>query len=155
MLKIDPNVIYKVMDKDGNNSQIIGQKDFDNYINLGFKHFGFNLNFETLQPRFLCRYKIQDTYENTIKTFSKTTQKNTDKCLQMGVETRKLNISEMNLFMQELHKTADNKHFVLRPSIYYENMLKLFKDDVVYYLTYLDTSKYYNYLFFLPKHLDI
>jgi lipid II:glycine glycyltransferase (peptidoglycan interpeptide bridge formation enzyme) len=146
MVKIDPNIIYNLKDKDGNLIAEVGHNEFNNYLKLGYKHYGFNLNFETLQPRFLCRYKIQDNYEDTLKTFSKSTIKNTEKSIAMGVLNRKLNLDEVNLFVDQLRLTAENKHFVVRPTSYYKKMLELFPNNVVYYLTYLDTNKYLEYV---------
>lgn len=146
MLKIDPNVIYNLRDTFGNVKKTIGDKDLHNYISLGYKHTGFTLNFETMQPRYLCRYKILDTYEDTIKQFTKSTQKNTLKSYEMGVRCREIDDNEIDLFVSMLSKTAEEKHFIIRPVWYYERMKKIMPDAISYYVTYLDTDIYHAYV---------
>ncbi len=146
MLKIDPNYIYAIYDQNKENKVIKGQKGFDNLVSLGYKHLGFTLNFETLQPRFLCRFKLEDTYEKTLLNFSKSTRKNIEKTEKMGVKVRLARIEEMDLFTHLLEETGKNKNFIVRPSSYYKKMYELMHDYMKLYITYIDTEEYYNYL---------
>ena len=146
MLKIDPNVVYKIYDKDKQNEEVVGQEDLDNYNSCGFKHLGFTLNFETMQPRFLCRYKILDNYEKTLDSFSKSTRKNTEKSYAMGVVTYASSLDEIDLFCSLLNQTALRSGYETRPNWYYKKQKELFKDDIIYYISYLDTEKYLNYV---------
>ena len=145
MLKIDPNVIYDIKDKNGNLLEVVGQKEFDNLINLNYKHYGFNQNFETLQPRNLCRIKISD-YEATFASFSKSTQKNTIQAQQMGVKTRAIKNDEIELFVSLLNDTATRQNFIIRPTWYYQKMYELFPNETIFYVTYLDTKVYLAYV---------
>ena len=144
MLKVDPNVIYKTYDKDGLETSFVGKDAFDNYTKLGFKHFGFNKDFETLQPRYLCRFKLSKTYEETLNSFSKSTRKNIEKAEELGVRVRKLDVSETGVFTDVLKKTAQEKDFVIRPTSYYEKMYEYLKDYMSLYVTYIDTELFYN-----------
>lgn len=154
MLKVDPNVIYKIYDKDGNETSFPGKEAFDNYLKLGFKHFGFNKDFETLQPRYLCRFKLSDTYVDTLNTFSKSTRKNIEKAEEMGVRVRKLDISETSVFTDVLKKTAQEKDFVIRPTSYYQKMYEYLKDNMSLYVTYIDTELFYNNILLEQKNVD-
>lgn len=154
MLKVDPNVIYKIYDKDGNETSFPGKEAFDNYIKLGFKHFGFNKDFETLQPRYLCRFKLSDTYTDTLNTFSKSTRKNIEKAEEMGVRVRKLDISETSIFTDVLKKTAQEKDFVIRPTSYYQKMYEYLKDSMSLYVTFIDTELFYNNILNEQKNVD-
>lgn len=154
MLKIDPNVIYKTYDKDGIETSFTGKNAFDNYIKLGFKHFGFNKDFETLQPRYLCRFKLSDTYENTLNSFSKSTRKNIEKAEELGVRVKKLDVSETNVFTDVLKKTAQEKDFVIRPTSYYKKMYGYLKDKMSLYVTYIDTEIFYNNILEEQKNTD-
>ena len=154
MLKIDPNVVYNILDNNGKVINCVGQEDFNNYNSLGFKYIGKTLNFETMQPRFLCRYKIMDDYENTLATFSKSTQKNILKAHEYGVKCEKVNMDNVDLFTNALSKTAVSNHMPTRPAWYYKKLLELFSDDVVYFLTYLDTNEYYNYVLKSLKQIE-
>lgn len=154
MLKVDPNVIYKIYDKDGNETSFPGKEAFDNYLKLGFKHFGFNKDFETLQPRYLCRFKLSDTYVDTLNTFSKSTRKNIEKAEEMGVRVRKLDISETSVFTDVLKKTAQEKDFVIRPTSYYQKMYEYLKDNMSLYVTYIDTELFYDNILLEQKNVD-
>lgn len=146
LLKVDPNVIYALYDKDGNLISNLGKDAFDNFINLGFKHLGFTKNFETLQPRYLCRIKLKNSYEETFETFSKNTRKNITKTLHMGVHVRETNSKEIEHFTDILKFSADKNHFIIRPSSYYKRMYDLMSDYIKLYIAYIDTEEYLNNL---------
>ena len=144
LLKIDPNVIYKV--RNSKNEELEKSDiEFNNYLNVGFKHFGFNDDFETLLPRNLCRFTLSKTYEETLNDFQKSTRKNILKAKEMGVKTEEINLDKMDEFMRLLNMAGDKNDFIVRPSWYYEEMKKSFKDEVVFYLTYLDVKAYLKY----------
>lgn len=145
MLKVDPNVIYALYDSEGNDKKVIGEKVFKNFVGLKYKHLGFTKNFETMQPRFLCRFKLNKNYNDTLSTFSKSTRKNIEKTLKMGVKTREVGIDEIDLFVSLLQETASNKKFVIRPVSYYKKMYELMNDYIKLYVTYIDTNEYYKY----------
>ena len=146
MIKVDPNVIYATYDSQGQNKKLIGSKAFENFQKLNYKHFGFNKNFETMQPRFLCRFKLLDTYDETLQTFSKTTRKNIEKTEKMGVRARCIDESEMDLFVSLLEETGKTKHFAVRPASYYKKMYELMHDYIKLYISYIDTNLYYEYV---------
>ena len=146
LLKVDPNVIYALYDKDGNLLNNDGKKAFDNFVKLGFKHLGFTKNFETLQPRYLCRIRLEKTYEDTLKTFTKNTRKNIEKTIGMGVKVRVVDSKDMDHFTELLKLSADKNHFIIRPSSYYEKMDDLMSDYIKLYIAYIDTEEYYNNL---------
>ena len=154
ILKIDPNVIYKIYDKDGNETSFPGKDAFNNYIKLGFNHFGFNKDFETLQPRYLCRFKLSDTYTDTLNSFSKSTRKNIEKAEEMGVKVRKLDVNETSIFTDVLKKTAQEKGFVVRPTSYYQKMYEYLKDKMSLYVTYIDTELFYNNILSEQQNVD-
>ncbi|MGN1000895.1 MAG: lipid II:glycine glycyltransferase FemX [Bacilli bacterium] len=141
MLKIDPNVIYQMRDKEGNP---IGDKN-DNIIlslrKLGFKHFGFNKEFETMQPRFMCRIKLKDSYEDTLQTFTKTTRKHILELDSLGVITKKATKEEISIGVAMLDETAHRKKIATRPSLYYEKMKEFLGDDMDFFLCYIDKKQ--------------
>lgn len=146
LLKVDPNVIYALYDKEGNLINNDGKKAWDNFIKLGFKHLGFTKNFETLQPRYLCRIKLEKTYEETLQTFTKNTRKNIEKTIGMGVKVRVVDSKDMNHFTELLKLSADKNHFIIRPSSYYKKMDDLMSDYIRLYIAYIDTEEYFNNL---------
>ncbi len=146
MLKVDPNIIYAKYDNNKENKVIINAKIIDDLKSLGYRHLGFTQNFETMQPRFLCGIKLKDTYEETLASFSKSTRKNIEKTLKMGVKTRYATLEEMDLFVSLLEETSKLKNFVIRPVSYYEKMYLLMKDYLKLYISYIDTEEYFKYL---------
>ena len=144
MLKVDPNVILSIYDKDGNLLKNEGKNALNNFINIGFKHLGFTKNFETLQPRFLCRFKLANTYEDTLNTFSKTTRKNIVKTLQMGVKVKTVDSSKIEDFTKLLKCSATQNNFIIRPSSYYKKMYELMKDYIKLYIVYIVPEEIYH-----------
>lgn len=124
-IKIDPYLPYKEHDNNGD----LVENGFDNSaaINnlkaLGYKHFGFNLMQDTLQPRWM---HIIDTENKSIedvmsKMESKTRQilRKNEKC---GIVTREISKEELPIFKNIMQHTSDRREFVDRPMSYYENM---------------------------------
>lgn len=146
MLKVDPNVIYALRDSEGNLKEEVGKDVYNNFKKLGYKHLGFTKNFETLQPRFLCRFKLKDTYDETLRTFSKSTIKNINKTYDMGVRVKTVDSEEIELFTKLLQETATTKDFVIRPASYYKKMVDLMPDYITLYVTYIDTNLHYSYV---------
>ncbi len=146
MLKIDPNVIYALRTSNGEEKAVVGSVTLDLLKKCGFKHLGFTQNFETLQPRFLCRFELKDTYEETVQTFTKNTRKNIEKYNNMGISIREAKENEIDLFCDLLKATADAKNFVIRPTKYYKTMYELMHDYLKFYLVYLDPHEYLKHL---------
>ena len=144
-LKIDPNVIYEII-KNEQESNVIGKEIHLNLINLGYKHHGFTKNFETMQPRNLCRFEIRNTYEETLNSFTKSTRKNIEKAELKGVKTREINETEIAEFVNILSQSAMDNKFIIRPKYYYEEMYKNLKDYIKLYITYIDVKEYKNNL---------
>lgn len=142
MLKIDPNWIYQIRD---NNGFEFGKKDLKvvNLVKeLGFKHLGFNKEFENMQPRFLCRFKLQDTYNKTLDSFYKSTKRNIEIAEEKSVIVREGTDEDINIVMDMLDETAARKNFALRTSDYYDTMFKLFKDESKIFIASVDTKNY-------------
>lgn len=141
MLKIDPNVIYRLRDKDGNPVGDKNDEIINNLKKIGFKHFGFNMEFETMQPRFLCRIKLKPNYDDTIQAFSKTTRKHILELKGLGVVTKKATKEEIPLAVAMLDETAHRKKIATRPASYYEKMKEFLQDDMDFFLCYIDKKK--------------
>lgn len=142
MLKLDPNYIYQIRDNEGHECNPKNDKVMRTLKELGYKHFGFNKNFETMQPRFLCRFRLQNTYEQVLNTFYKSTKRNIEIAFERCVKVRTAKIDEMDLVMDLLDETASRKNLVLRTSNYYHMMFDLFKDYSLVYIAYIDTQEY-------------
>ena len=142
MLKIDPNWIYQIRNNDGFE---FGKKDLKVMKllkELGFKHLGFNKEFENMQPRFLCRFELKETYNKTLDSFYKSTKRNIEIAEERSVIVREGKDEDINIVMDLLDETASRKNFALRTSEYYKTMFKLFKNDSKIFIASIDTKKY-------------
>lgn len=131
-IKIDPYVPYIEHD---NNGKIVengfnNKVCHENLIKLGYKHFGFNLMQDTLQPRWMhvINTKGKSLDEVMEKMESKTRQilRKNEKC---GITVHEIEKGELKTFKDIMQHTSDRREFVDRPLKYYENMWKHLHDS--------------------------
>ena len=124
-VKIDPYVMYKERDIDGNlvengidNSQAVG-----NLKKLGYKHFGFNLMQEELQPRWMYTITVKNkTIDNIMKDMDPKTRQILRKNERLGVKVREITRDELPVFKDIMQHTGERREFIDRPLSYYQNM---------------------------------
>ena len=131
-IKIDPYVEYKERDNDGN----IVENGIDNSIcienlkDLGYKHFGFNLMQDTLQPRWMHVIETENkTLDEVMKDMESKTRQILRKNERSGIHTREITKDELPLFKDIMQHTSDRREFVDRPLSYYESMWNALHDD--------------------------
>ncbi len=131
-VKIDPYISYQERDIDGN---IVpdgyNNKDaYKNLIDLGYKHFGFNLMQETLQPRWIFITETKDkTVDDVFKNMDSKTRQIIRKNERMCIKTREIGYDELDKFKDIMAHTGDRRKFIDRPFSYYQNMYKTLHDD--------------------------
>ncbi len=131
-LKIDPYLPYQIRDIDGNIIKDNKKNDeaIDNLKKLGFKHFGFNLYHEALQPRFIFRLNVQDkTEDELLKSMEPTTRNLVRKSTKLAINVRELKENELEIFKNLMTHTSERRNFVDRPFAYYKDMYKYFSKD--------------------------
>ena len=124
-IKIDPYVEYK--ERDNNGDIVENGKDHsicvDNLKSLGYKHFGFNLMQDTLQPRWMHVIETENkTLDDVMKDMESKTRQILRKNERSGIHTREISKEELPLFKDIMQHTSDRREFVDRPLSYYENM---------------------------------
>lgn len=131
-IKIDPYVEYKEHDnngdivKDGLDNSIC----VDNLKSLGYKHFGFNLMQDTLQPRWMHIIETENkTLDDVMKDMESKTRQILRKNERSGIHTREITKEELFLFKDIMQHTSDRREFVDRPLSYYESMWDSLHDD--------------------------
>ena len=123
-VKIDPYVPYK---EHNNNGELV-QDGFDNSIvvqnlkSLGYKHFGFNLMQDTLQPRWMHVIDTDRSMEDILKDMESKTRQILRKNEKCGIITHEITKDELPKFKEIMQHTSDRREFVDRPFSYYENM---------------------------------
>lgn len=146
-IKIDPYIPYIEHDNDGKvvEKGFNNKESFQNLIDLGYKHFGFNLMQDTLQPRWM---HVIDTKNKTLdevmeKMESKTRQilRKNEKC---GIFVREIEKSELTTFKEIMKHTSDRREFIDRPLKYYENMWNNLHDSGILkiMIAEIDFNKY-------------
>ena len=131
-VKIDPYVEYQKRD---NNGQVVDEnKKNDEAINnlkkLGYKHFGFNIMQESLQPRWMHVIETKDrTLDDVDKDMESKTRQIIRKNEKSAIRCREIERSELKIFKDIMQKTGDRREFVDRPLTYYENMWDSLHDD--------------------------
>lgn len=141
---IDPNVVYRVRNNDGSimNDDNKDEDTFNNLIDLGYKHFGFNIYIETLQARWGYRLKLDCPYDELKKKFSKSTRKNIEMCYKKGLQVRKGSIDDLDSMTELFDSTARRKDFQSRSLDYYKKMYTHMKDLMNIYIAYIEPDAY-------------
>lgn len=123
-VKIDPYVEYKEHDNNGdiveeglNNEQIV-----KNLQELGYKHFGFNLMQDTLQPRWMHVINTDRSLDDVMKDMESKTRQILRKNEKCAITTREITRDELPIFKDIMQHTSDRREFIDRPLSYYESM---------------------------------
>ncbi len=144
VLRIDPYVIYKERDIDGNiveggedNSKVV-----DNLIELGFKKvpeekmeqvgwmFSLGLEGKTVEQ---IQKEMKPNTRNTIR-----------KAEKFGITVNEISYDELDRFQSIMEETSKRKGFSNRKLSYYQEMYKLFhdKNEVKFFITELNLKEY-------------
>ena len=124
-VKIDPYVEHLEHDNNGdiieagfNNKDVI-----ENLNKLGYKHYGFNLMQDTLQPRWMHIIETENkSLDEVMKDMESKTRQILRKNEKCGITTREIAKEELPIFKDIMKHTSDRREFVDRPLSYYENM---------------------------------
>ena len=146
ILTIDPNVLYRVRTNDGDLLEDDKPNDeaVNNLLDLGYKHYGFNIYLDALQVRWCCRLDLDEDYETKKAKFSKSTRKNIDACYKKGLKVRKGTIEDLDSMTEIFDATSQRKDFQSRSLNYYKKMYNHMKDLMTIYIAYLDPETYLN-----------
>ena len=129
-IKIDPEVKLHDLDPDGN---VLGgdHSELVTFLkSLGYKHFGFNLMQDTLQPRWMHVIETEGkTIDDIMKDMESKTRQILRKNERSGIHTREISKEELPIFKDIMQHTSDRREFVDRPLSYYENMWDALHDD--------------------------
>lgn len=144
VLRIDPYVIYKQRDIDGNivedgidNSSVV-----NNLYKLGFKKVPIK-NME--QVGWMFSLDIEGKEEKNILDGMKPNTRNTiRKASKIGITIRELDYDELDKFQDIMIQTGERKNFSIRKLSYYQDMYKLLhdKNQIKYVITELDLNNY-------------
>ena len=142
VLRIDPYVIYKERDIDGNivENGLDNSKIVDNLLSLGFKKVSIP---NTEQVSWMFSLNLEGKDEDTIlKEMQSSTRNKIRKAEKYGITLKELKYDELDSFQNIMEETSKRKGFSNRKIDYYQNMFNLYKDKVKYLLAELDLAEY-------------
>lgn len=151
-IKIDPYVIYKERDIDGNiiENGINNQSIVDNLKQLGYKHYGFTFYYDkTVQARWMFVLNLENMSEdNILKNMKQGTRTRINKTIKYNYIIKELTKDELNIFEDIVKQTGDRKGFDIQNLKYFENLYDIYSKEnmVKFLLVSLDLNNYLNLL---------
>ncbi len=122
-IRIDPDVKLHNLDQDGKVVDGENNVDLVNYlISLGFRHLGYNQNFEHNQPRYTFRLDLTPSLEEIVNNFHATTRKIINKGNFCNIEFYKGDTEvDFDDFYKTMKETAIREDINLLPLSYYKH----------------------------------
>lgn len=144
VLRIDPYVINKERDLDGNivEGGLDNTKLVERLLSLGYKKVPKELK-EQVGWMFSLDLKNK-TEEDILKEMKPGTRNTIRKAEKIGIDMREISYDELDEFQSIMEETSKRKGFANRKIEYYQEMYNLFHDsnEVKYFITSLDLKKY-------------
>ena len=148
VLRIDPYVIYKQRDIDGN--IVEGGENNEDVINslkeLGFKRVK-EENMEQVGWMFSLDLEGK-TEDQIMKEMKPNTRNNIRKTEKFGITVNEISYDELDRFQSIMEETSKRKGFANRKLSYYQEMYNLFhnSNEVKYFITEMNMKEYTNRL---------
>ena len=144
IFRMDPYVIYKERDIDGNivEDGLDNTKVVEQLINLGFKKVKAE-NMEQVGWMFSLGLEGK-TEEQILKEMKPNTRNTIRKAEKIGITIKELSYDELDRFQNIMIETGERKGFSVRDVSYYQEMYNLLHDkgQVKYYVTELNLVEY-------------
>lgn len=144
-IKIDPYVQLQQRDINGNIvPDGFQRKDaVENLKEFGYRHNGYTLNMEDLQPRWAFVLDLEGkTTDELLKEMESKTRQLIHKNEKTGIMTREIGMDEVDKFKHIMQHTADRRGFIDRPLSYYQNMLEDLKDGAKVIISEINLKEY-------------
>lgn len=153
--RMDPAIILAKYDKNMHKEEILESKQLIESLKYyGFKHFGFNQGFETMQFRFVHKLDVADSFATQLQNMSKSTRKNIELAEFRGVKVRTSSIKEIDKAFKFFEMSGFRKHFKGFDENYYTRLYDSFKDKFCLYIAYIDKNVYVSNLESKLKELE-
>ena len=124
-LKIDPEIEYQKLDKNGNVISSNNQNDglLNNLQELGFTHTGFNKNFENNQPRYTFIIDLTSDIDTIINNIDKSVLKKIKKTYEYDMIFRES--QDIDTFYKLISKVSEKDEFSAYSKKYYQDVLNI------------------------------
>ena len=124
-IKIDPDFKLHDLDIEGNILDTNNNEEIVDFLkSIGYKHMGFNKNFEMNQPRYTFRLSLEPTIEEITKNFHPTTRKIINKGNPYNLKLIKNDPKTIDKFLETMDQTAAREMIVNHSYEYYKNYYK-------------------------------
>lgn len=156
IFRMDPYVIYKERDIDGNivEGGVDHSKVVSDLLKFGFKKVSIP-NMEQVGWMFSLPLEGK-TKEQILKEMKAGTRNKIRKTEKFGITVKELSYDELDRFQNIMVETGERKNFSVRSVDYFQKMYQLFHDkgEVKYYVTELDLVQYLKKLHDEKKELE-
>lgn len=156
IFRMDPYVIYKERDIDGNivEGGVDHSKVVSDLLKFGFKKVPVS-NMEQVGWMFSLPLEGK-TKEQILKEMKAGTRNKIRKTEKFGITVKELSYDELDRFQNIMVETGERKNFSVRSVDYFQKMYQLFHDkgEVKYYVTELDLVQYLKKLHDEKKELE-
>lgn len=156
IFRMDPYVIYKERDIDGNivEGGVDHSKVVSDLLKFGFKKVSIP-NMEQVGWMFSLPLEGK-TKEQILKEMKAGTRNKIRKTEKFGITVKELSYDELGRFQNIMVETGERKNFSVRSVDYFQKMYQLFHDkgEVKYYVTELDLVRYLKKLHDEKKELE-
>lgn len=156
IFRMDPYVIYKERDIDGNivEGGVDHSKVVSDLLKFGFKKVSIP-NMEQVGWMFSLPLEGK-TKEQILKEMKAGTRNKIRKTEKFGITVKELSYDELDRFQNIMVETGERKNFSVRSVDYFQKMYQLFHDkgEVKYYVTELDLGQYLKKLRDEKKELE-
>ena len=146
-LVIKPYDTYQTFDSDGNPTSEEQTHFMDTLKNLGYQHDGLTTGYPGGEP--IWHY-VKDmegiTEKNLLKSFSKKGKPLVKKAKSFGIELKRLNRDELQLFKDITSSTSDRRDYQDKTLDYYQTFYDSFGDKADFMIATLNFHHYYTNL---------
>lgn len=124
-LKIDPEIEYQEIDEQANKKEdgYNNYEIFNNLLELGYKHSGFNLGFELDQPRFTFVIDTTPSVEELQKNIDKSIMKKINKTFEYDMILTETN--NVHTFYKLIQNNCDKDNFITFYESYFQKAIDL------------------------------
>ena len=143
IFRMDPNIVLAKYDKDLKKEEILESRQLlESLKYYGFRHYGYNMAFETMQFRFVHKLDLVGNWNEQKENMSKSTRKNIDAADFKGVRIRRGTEKDLDIACKFFDMSGSRKHFQGFDKKYYEKVFAAFGDNVTLYIAYIDKKIY-------------
>ena len=129
-IKMDPAVKLHNLTPNGEILDGVDNKPLVKYLKqLGYRHQGYNLNFENQQPRFTFRINLDKPWEEIYNAMHPTTRKILNKKNQYQFSIYKGDKKDIKDFYITMVETAKREGILQAPISYYETFYSIFHEQ--------------------------